>query len=110
MSTGALRRRVCVAFLFGSSNRTGYRSKPSGPTKKRPKLFLRWIFLLIESSNSMCTGSVSGSDSNSGTNEWSRARRVVTLVLIGSALCLKRMTKSTMRWDHTRIITQSLIG
>ncbi|KAL2490947.1 Chromophore lyase CRL [Abeliophyllum distichum] len=60
----------------------------------------------------MCTGSVSGSGSDSGTNGWSRARGVVlkTLVLIGGALWLKRMTKSTTRWDHTRIVTQSLSG
>ncbi|KAL2501879.1 Carrier protein CGI-69 [Forsythia ovata] len=51
-----------------------------------------------------------GSDSDSGTNGWSRLRGVVlkTLVLIGSALWLKRMTKSATRWDHTRIVTQSL--
>lgn len=58
----------------------------------------------------MCTGSVSGSDS--GTNGWSRARGVVlkTLVLVGGALWLKRMTKSTTRWDHTRIVAESLAG
>lgn len=66
--------------------------------------------MLIESSNRMGTGSVSGSDS--GTNGWSRARGVVlkTLVLIGGALWLKRMTKSTTRWDHTRIVAESLAG
>ncbi|KAL2535773.1 Uncharacterized protein Fot_17164 [Forsythia ovata] len=54
----------------------------------------------------MCTSSFSGS----GANEWSRAQGVVlkTLGIIGSALWLKRMTKSTTRWDHTCIITQSL--
>ena len=33
-----------------------------------------------------------------------------TLLLIGGALLLKRLTKSTTRWDHTRLVTQSLIG
>ncbi|KAL2536863.1 Uncharacterized protein Fot_18254 [Forsythia ovata] len=50
-----------------------------------------------------------GSNSDSGTNGWSRLRGVVkTLVLIGSALWLKRMAKSATRWDHNRIVTQSL--
>uniref|UniRef100_A0A2N9FNL2 Chromophore lyase CRL, chloroplastic n=1 Tax=Fagus sylvatica TaxID=28930 RepID=A0A2N9FNL2_FAGSY len=42
----------------------------------------------------------------------SRARGVImkTLLLIGGALLLKRLTKSTTRWDHTRLVTQSLIG
>ncbi|KAL2536821.1 Uncharacterized protein Fot_18212 [Forsythia ovata] len=45
-----------------------------------------------------------------GYNGWSRLRGVVlkALVLIGSALWLKRMTKSATRWDHTRIVSQSL--
>ncbi|KAK9995253.1 hypothetical protein SO802_019939 [Lithocarpus litseifolius] len=42
----------------------------------------------------------------------SRARGVVmkTLLLIGGALLLKRLTKSTTRWDHTRLVAQSLTG
>ena len=33
-----------------------------------------------------------------------------TLLLIGGALLLKRLTKSTTRWDHTRLVAQSLTG
>lgn len=62
----------------------------------------------------MCTGSVSGSgsDSDSDSNGWSKARGVVlkSLVLIGGALLLKRLTKSTTRWDHARIVADSLSG
>ncbi|KAF8400086.1 hypothetical protein HHK36_015961 [Tetracentron sinense] len=49
-----------------------------------------------------------GSDSNG----WSRARGLVlkTIVLIGGALLLKRLTKTTTRWDHARIVSQSLSG
>ncbi|KAL7139801.1 hypothetical protein ABFS83_09G077500 [Erythranthe nasuta] len=62
----------------------------------------------------MCTGSGSGSgsDSDSGSNGWSKAPGVVlkALVLVGGALLLKRLTKSTTRWDHTRIVADSLAG
>ncbi|KAL1559034.1 chromophore lyase CRL, chloroplastic-like [Salvia divinorum] len=59
---------------------------------------------------SMCTSSDSGS--GSGSNGWTKARGVVlkTLVLMGGALLLKRLTKSTTRWDHTRIVADSLAG
>ncbi|KAE9453601.1 hypothetical protein C3L33_14506, partial [Rhododendron williamsianum] len=52
------------------------------------------------------------SDSDPDSNGWSRARGLVlkTLVLIGGAVLLKRLTKSTTRWDHTRIVAQSLSG
>ncbi|KAG5523163.1 hypothetical protein RHGRI_035097 [Rhododendron griersonianum] len=55
-------------------------------------------------------GTDPGSDPDS--NGWSRARGLVlkTLVLIGGAVLLKRLTKSTTRWDHTRIVAQSLSG
>ncbi|KAJ9567803.1 hypothetical protein OSB04_003769 [Centaurea solstitialis] len=45
-------------------------------------------------------------------NGWSRARGLVvkTLVLIGGALLVKRLTKSTTRWDHASIVSQSLSG
>ncbi|KVH99054.1 Chromophore lyase CpcT/CpeT [Cynara cardunculus var. scolymus] len=45
-------------------------------------------------------------------NGWSRARGLVvkTLVLIGGALLVKRLTKSTTRWDHARIVSQSITG
>ncbi|KAK4375499.1 hypothetical protein RND71_006176 [Anisodus tanguticus] len=58
----------------------------------------------------MCTGSDSKSDPNS--NGWSRARGAVlkSLVLIGGALLLRRLTKSTTRWDHARIVAESLNG
>ncbi|CAI9283698.1 chromophore lyase CRL, chloroplastic [Lactuca sativa] len=51
----------------------------------------------------MCMGPPSG---------WSRARGLVvkTLVLIGGALLVKRLTKSTTRWDHARIVSQSIAG
>ncbi|XP_010249259.1 PREDICTED: chromophore lyase CRL, chloroplastic isoform X3 [Nelumbo nucifera] len=51
-----------------------------------------------------------GTDSDS--NGWSRARGLVikTLVLIGGAFLLKRLTKSTTRWDHARIVAESLSG
>ncbi|KAK4488919.1 hypothetical protein RD792_004709 [Penstemon davidsonii] len=60
----------------------------------------------------MCTGSVSGSESESGSNGWSRARSLVlkTVVLVGGALLLKRLNKSTTQWDHTRIVADSLAG
>ncbi|KAG8652757.1 hypothetical protein MANES_06G127400v8 [Manihot esculenta] len=46
------------------------------------------------------------------SNGWSRARGLVikTLVLIGGAILVKRLTKSTTRWDHARIVAQSLSG
>lgn len=52
------------------------------------------------------------SESDSNPNGWSRARGLVlkALVLIGGAVLLKRLTKSTTRWDHTRIVAQSLSG
>ncbi|KAG6418244.1 hypothetical protein SASPL_120445 [Salvia splendens] len=62
----------------------------------------------------MCTSSDSGSGSGSGSgsNGWTKARGVVlkTLVLMGGALLLKRLTKSTTRWDHARIVADSLAG
>ncbi|KAL8042864.1 hypothetical protein ABFX02_09G079900 [Erythranthe guttata] len=60
----------------------------------------------------MCTGSGSGSEPDSGSNGWSKAPGVVlkALVLVGGALLLKRLTKSTTRWDHTRIVADSLAG
>ncbi|XP_041995202.1 chromophore lyase CRL, chloroplastic-like [Salvia splendens] len=59
---------------------------------------------------SMCTSSNSGS--GSASNGWTKARGVVlkTLVLMGGALLLKRLTKSTTRWDHARIVADSLAG
>lgn len=53
----------------------------------------------------MCSG---GSDSNG----WNRARglAVKTLLLIGGALLVKRLRKSTTRWDHARFVSHSLSG
>lgn len=44
---------------------------------------------------------------------WGRAARGVVikaLVLAGGALLLKRLTKSTTRWDHARFVSNSLSG
>lgn len=50
----------------------------------------------------------SGSDSNG----WNRARglAVKTLLLIGGALLVKRLRKSTTRWDHTHFVSKALTG
>lgn len=50
-------------------------------------------------------------DSND-SNGWNRARGLVvkTLILIGGALLVKRLSKSTTRWDHAHIVSQSLDG
>lgn len=43
---------------------------------------------------------------------WSRAGGLVVkaLFLIGGAVLVKRFTKSTTRWDHARLVAQSLTG
>lgn len=58
----------------------------------------------------MCTESES--DSNSNSNGWNRAQGLAlkALLLLGGALLVKRLRKSTTRWDHTRLVTQSLTG
>ena len=60
---------------------------------------------------------VMGADSNSSDDYnnsvgWNRAGGLImkTLVLVGGALFLKRLTKSTTRWDHARSVSQSLSG
>ncbi|GMH16702.1 hypothetical protein Nepgr_018543 [Nepenthes gracilis] len=57
-------------------------------------------------------GAGSGSGSGSAENGWVRARGLAinTILLIGGALLLKRLTKSTTRWDHARLVAQSLCG
>ncbi|XP_023001768.1 chromophore lyase CRL, chloroplastic-like [Cucurbita maxima] len=60
-------------------------------------------------------GSSSDSYSNNDDNNavgWNRAGGLImkTLVLFGGALLLKRLTKSTTRWDHARFVSQSLSG
>ncbi|XP_010482429.1 PREDICTED: chromophore lyase CRL, chloroplastic-like [Camelina sativa] len=54
----------------------------------------------------------SGSDPESSSNGWSWARGLVikTLVLVGGALLIKRLTKSTTRRDHARVVSRSLTG
>ncbi|CAH9092164.1 unnamed protein product [Cuscuta epithymum] len=58
----------------------------------------------------MCTGSDPRPDGSQ--NGWGRAQGMVlkTLALIGGALLIRRFTKSTTRWDHSRIVAQSLSG
>ncbi|KAA0055358.1 chromophore lyase CRL [Cucumis melo var. makuwa] len=55
-----------------------------------------------------------GTNSNDNNNSvgWNRAGGLImkTLVLVGGALLLKRLTKSTTRWDHARFVSQSLSG
>ncbi|KAF9671792.1 hypothetical protein SADUNF_Sadunf12G0085400 [Salix dunnii] len=60
----------------------------------------------------MGLGSGSGSDPNSESNGWVRARGLAmkSLVLIGGVLLVKRLTKSTTRWDHAKIVAQLLTG
>lgn len=52
------------------------------------------------------------SDDGSDSNGWNRARglAVKTLLLIGGALLVKRLRKSTTRWDHARFVSNSLTG
>lgn len=59
----------------------------------------------------MGTGSNSNNDNNNSVG-WNRAGGLImkTLVLVGGALLLKRLTKSTTRWDHARFVSQSLSG
>ncbi|XP_054780896.1 chromophore lyase CRL, chloroplastic-like isoform X2 [Prosopis cineraria] len=51
------------------------------------------------------------SDSND-SNGWNRSRGLAmkTLILLGGALLVKRLSKSTTRWDHARIVSQCLAG
>ena len=54
-----------------------------------------------------------GTESDSGNpNGWNRARGLVmkTLILIGGAILVKRLTKSTTRRDHARFVAESLTG
>ncbi|RWR86917.1 chromophore lyase CRL, chloroplastic isoform X1 [Cinnamomum micranthum f. kanehirae] len=49
---------------------------------------------------------------DTGGNGQNRVRGLVlkALVFIGGALLLKKLTKSTTRWDHARFVDQSLCG
>ncbi|KAL8162582.1 hypothetical protein V2J09_014071 [Rumex salicifolius] len=53
---------------------------------------------------------VNGSDSES--NGWIIRRGLVlkTILFIGGGFLLKRLTKSATRWDHARLVAQSLTG
>ncbi|CAA7396377.1 unnamed protein product [Spirodela intermedia] len=53
-----------------------------------------------------------GSNSDGSGEGGGRVRGLVlkALVLIGGALLLKRLTKATTRWDHARIVAESLSG
>ena len=70
---------------------------------------------MFESAGIEAMGSSSDSYSNNDNNNavgWNRAGGLImkTLVLFGGALLLKRLTKSTTRWDHARFVSQSLSG
>lgn len=54
-------------------------------------------------------GAIGGAGAGEGS---SRVRGWVlkALVFIGGAILLKKLTKSTTRWDHTRIVADSLVG
>lgn len=44
---------------------------------------------------------------------WSKAARgmvIKALLVAGGALLLRRLTKSTTRWDHARFVSHSLSG
>lgn len=58
----------------------------------------------------MCSGS--SPESGPNPNGWARSGGITlkALVLLGGALLLKRFTKSTTRWDHARVVAQSLAG
>ncbi|XP_077227204.1 chromophore lyase CRL, chloroplastic-like isoform X2 [Tasmannia lanceolata] len=49
-------------------------------------------------------------DSESNGRNGAKGLVVKALVLIGGALLLKNFTKSTTRWDHSRIVTDALCG
>ena len=53
-----------------------------------------------------------GTDSDSDANGWNRARGLAlkTLLLFGGALLVKRLRKSTTRWDHAHFVSKSLAG
>ena len=53
-----------------------------------------------------------GSNSDGSGEGAGRVRGLVlkTLVLLGGAFLLKRLTKATTRWDHARIVSESLSG
>lgn len=62
---------------------------------------------------SSALGMGTGSGSESNDNGWAGAGPGVvlkTLAVIGGAILLKRLTKSTTRWDHTRLVARSLSG
>lgn len=102
ITTGSAKRKrrsssVVRASFLATCDRKSYRNKKRWKLRTKEKPF-------------MCSGS--GSDPESSSNGWSRARGLVvkSLVLIGGALLLKRLTKSTTRRDHARLVSRSLTG
>lgn len=57
-------------------------------------------------------GTGTGSDSEPEGYGWGKARGILVkaTVLIGGAILLKKLTKSTTRWDHARFVSHSLSG
>lgn len=45
-----------------------------------------------------------------GRGRRARSLALKALVLFGGALILKRLWKSTTRWDHARVVAESLCG
>lgn len=58
----------------------------------------------------MGTGTEEPSRSGGGSASRARGLAVKALVLLGGALLLKWLRKSTTRWDHARAVADSLIG
>ncbi|CAL9055274.1 unnamed protein product [Musa banksii] len=58
----------------------------------------------------MGTGTEEPSSSGGGSASRARGLAVKALVLLGGALLLKWLRKSTTRWDHARAVADSLIG
>ena len=67
-------------------------------------------------SNASAAGGVSsggGGNNNSNNNNGGRFVRglvIKAVCLAGGAFLLKKLTKSTTRWDHARTVAQSLSG
>ncbi|KAH9613359.1 hypothetical protein KSS87_004752 [Heliosperma pusillum] len=67
----------------------------------------------IQSSSSSSSNSASSKNGEGGSGEgWNTAKGffIKTLVVIGGALFIRRLTKSTTRRDHARLVTNSLSG
>lgn len=51
-----------------------------------------------------------GTDSESSGGSRARSLALKALILFGGVLILKRLRKSTTRWDHARNVAESLSG